>query len=116
MNMVQAFSFFVAQAAESAPAGAQQPSALASFLPMICIFVIMYFLMIRPQQQKQKQLQERVNSLQTGDEVVFGGIHGVVANVKDGSTMTVKIADNVRIEVEKTAITAAIKKAEEQKA
>lgn len=71
---------------------------------MICIFVMMYFLVIRPQQQKQKQLQDRISGLKTGDEVVVAGIHGVVANLKDGPTLTLKIADNVRIEVEKTAI------------
>jgi len=77
---------------------------------MICIFAVMYFLMIRPQQQKQKKLQETIDSLKTGDAVITtGGIHGVVSNVKDGSTLSLKIADNVRIDVEKSAIATVLK-------
>lgn len=80
------------------------------FVPMICIFAVMYFLMIRPQQQKQKKLQETIDSLKTGDAVITtGGIHGVVSNVKDGSTLSLKIADNVRIDVEKSAIATVLK-------
>lgn len=79
-------------------------------VPMVCIFAVMYFLMIRPQQQKQKKLQETIDSLKTGDAVItVGGIHGVVSNVKDGSTLTLKIADNVRIDVEKSAIVTVLK-------
>ena len=67
--------------------------------------VIFYFLLIRPQQKKQKELQTLVSSLKTGDKVVTnGGIHGIVANVKDGATLSLKIADNVKIEVDKSAI------------
>lgn len=110
--MLHAFSLFVAQAA---PAGAQPPSAAGMFVPMICIFVIMYFLMIRPQQQKQKQLQQMIDNVKTGDEVIVAGIHGVVANLKDGNTLTLKIADNVRIEVEKSAIVSVAKKVDLEK-
>jgi preprotein translocase subunit YajC len=105
--MFSGLLIFLAQAAGETSAAspqAQPPSALGTMVPMICIFVIMYFLIIRPQQQKQKQLQERISALKTGDEVVVAGIHGVVANLKDGPTLTLKIADNVKIEVEKTAI------------
>jgi preprotein translocase subunit YajC len=110
--MLHALSLFVAQAA---PAAATAPSAAGMFVPMICIFVIMYFLMIRPQQQKQKQLQEMISNVKTGDEVIVAGIHGVVANVKDGSTLTLKIADNVRIEVEKSAVSSVSKKVDLEK-
>lgn len=77
---------------------------------MVCIFAVMYFLMIRPQQQKQKKLQETIDNLKTGDAVITsGGIHGVVSNVKDGATLSLKIADNVRIDVEKSAIATVLK-------
>ena len=79
-------------------------------VPMVCIFAVMYFLMIRPQQQKQKKLQETIDNLKTGDAVItVGGIHGVVSNVKDGATLTLKIADNVRVDVEKSAIATVLK-------
>lgn len=74
-------------------------------VPMIAIFAIMYFLIIRPQNKRQKELATRVSTLKTGDKVVTtGGIHGIVANVKEGATLSLKIADNVKIEVDKTAI------------
>jgi preprotein translocase subunit YajC len=102
--MMSISPLFLAQAAQ------QPPSMAGMFVPMICIFAVMYFLMIRPQQQKQKKLQETIDSLKTGDAVITtGGIHGVVSNVKDGSTLSLKIADNVRIDVEKSAIATVLK-------
>ena len=89
-----------------APAG---PSPLASFVPIILIFVIMYFLLFRPQMKRQKEHARLVSALKTGDRVVTAsGIHGLISNVKD-RTVTVKIADNVKIEMEKTAITTVLK-------
>ena len=74
---------------------------------MIFAFVLVYFLTIRPQRKKQMELDQQIKALKTGDRVVTsGGIHGVIANVKsDTSTsLTLKIAENVKIEVEKSAI------------
>jgi preprotein translocase subunit YajC len=91
--------------ADNAPATPQQPPSGSMFIPMLCFGVIMYFLLIRPQQKKQKELQNLVSGLKTGDKVVTnGGIHGIVSNVKDGPTLSLKIADNVKIEVDKSAI------------
>jgi len=102
---------FLAQAAQ------QPPSMAGMLVPMVCIFAVMYFLMIRPQQQKQKKLQATIDSLKTGDAVItMGGIHGVVSNVKDGATLTLKIADNVRIDVEKSAIVTVLKQESSSKA
>ena len=79
-------------------------------VPMVCVFVIMYFLVLRPQQQQRKKLQEMVDNMKTGDAVVTtGGIHGIVSNMKDGNTLMLKIADNVRIEVDKSAIASVLK-------
>ncbi len=80
------------------------------FVPMICVFAIMYFVVLRPQQQQRKKLQEMVENMKTGDAVVTtGGIHGIVSNMKDGNTLMLKVADNVRIEVDKSAIASVLK-------
>lgn len=91
---------FLAQAAP-APAG----SPLTQVIPFICIGVIFYFLIIRPQSKRQKDLANLVSALKTGDKVVTtGGIHGIIANVKEGNTLILKVADNVKIEIDKSAI------------
>lgn len=96
----------LAQAASPAPAG---PNPLTSFVPIILIFVIMYFLLFRPQMRRQKEQAALVSALKTGDRVVTAsGIHGLISNVKD-RTVIVKIADNVKIEMEKSAITSVAK-------
>lgn len=83
---------------------AAQPNAIASLMPIIFIFVIFYFLLIRPQQKKQKEHERVVSELKKNDEVVTnGGIHGTVVNVKE-STLTLKIDDNVKIEINKSAV------------
>lgn len=93
-----------------APGPAPAPGIAGMFVPMICVFVIMYFLVLRPQQQQRKKLQEMVDNMKTGDAVVTtGGIHGIVSNMKDGNTLMLKIADNVRIEVDKSAIASVMK-------
>jgi len=102
------FPFWLAQV--TAPAQGQPPGIGGMLVPMICIFAIMYFLMIRPQQKKEKQLRELVDQLKTGDLVVTnGGIHGIVSNVTDSGTLMLKVADNVRIKVEKTSIATVLK-------
>ena len=75
------------------------------FVPLIFIFIIMYFVMFRPQKKRQEQQQKLISALKTGDRVVTnGGIHGLISNVKE-TTVIVKVADNVKIEMEKSAIT-----------
>jgi preprotein translocase subunit YajC len=81
------------------------------FVPLIFIFVIMYFVMIRPQKKRQEQQQKLVASLKSGDRVVTnGGIHGLIANVKE-TTVLLKVADNVKIEIDKSAVTNVMKEA-----
>jgi preprotein translocase subunit YajC len=100
------FPTLLAQAATPTPAG---PNPLASFVPIILIFIIMYFLLFRPQMKRQKEQARLVSSLKTGDRVVTAsGIHGLISNVKE-RTVTLKIADNVKIEMEKSAITSVVK-------
>lgn len=99
-------SLFLAQAPAAASSAG---SGLANFVPFIFIFVIMYFVLFRPQMKRQKEQQRLVSSLKTGDHVVTnGGIHGLISNVKD-TTVIVKVADNVKIEMEKSAITNVLK-------
>ncbi len=94
-------SYFLAQS----PAASSPGSSLFSFLPFILIFVAMYYVMIRPQMRKQKEQQKLVAALKTGDRVVTAsGIHGLISNVKD-TTVILKVADNVKIEIEKSAVT-----------
>ena len=101
----------LAQAQSAAPAG-NPPSAaggIGFFIPFIFIFVIMYFVMIRPQTKRQQEQKRLVSSLKTGDRVVTNaGIHGLISNVKD-STVILKVADNVKIEMEKSAIANVLK-------
>lgn len=92
----------------AAPAGAAS-NPIASFIPIILIFIIMYFVLFRPQMRRQKEQARLVSALKTGDRVVTtSGIHGMITNVKD-TTVTVKVADNVKLEMEKTAVTNVVK-------
>jgi len=80
-------------------------------LPMIVIFVIFYFLLIRPQQKKQKELKAMIDNLAYGDTVITsGGIHGKITGLTD-TIATLEIADKVRIKVSRSAIGAIIQKA-----
>ena len=73
-------------------------------IPMVLMFIIMYVILIKPQQRKQKQHLEMIKKLKSGDKVVTnGGIHGVIAGVKDQSVI-LKVADNVKIEVNRANI------------
>lgn len=94
----------VAFAAEGAAGGATPQGGLMGFLPLILIFVVFYFLLIRPQQQKAKAHQEFVSNMKKGDEVVTsGGIHGKITGLTD-TVVTIEIADNVRIKVSRQYI------------
>ncbi len=79
-------------------------SGLLNIAPLILLFVVFYFLLIRPQQKRAKEHKEMLQNIQKGDNVVTtGGIHGKVTSVAE-DTITVEIADNVRIKVSKEAI------------
>ena len=80
---------------------------MSMLLPMLLIFVVFYFFMIRPQNKKQKEIQKARAALKTGDKVVTsGGIYGKIKDVKDDSFI-IEISENVRIRVEKSAVFAA---------
>ena len=77
-------------------------SGIGQFIPLILIFVIFYFFLIRPQQKKVKEHKAMVESLKRGDKVITsGGITGVVERVIDNDTVEVQIAENVKVEIVK---------------
>jgi len=84
-----------------------QPTAVSpilNFLPLILIFFIFYFLIIRPQKSKEKEHQKMIENLKKNDEVVTtGGIHGTIVNLKD-KTIVLRVDDNVKLEIEKNCI------------
>ena len=90
--------------------GAPQGDAFSFFLPMIVIFVAFYFLLIRPQQKRQKAHTELVGALTTGDEVLTaGGVLGKVTAVSEHYA-TVSVADGVEIKVQKSTVSAVVPK------
>tara|TARA_B110001450_G_C17225270_1_gene321174 strand:+ start:63 stop:350 length:288 start_codon:yes stop_codon:yes gene_type:complete len=78
-------------------------SGIGQFIPLVLIFVIFYFFLIRPQQKKVKEHKVMVESLKRGDKVITsGGITGTVERIIDNDTVEVEIADNVKVEIVKT--------------
>lgn len=75
-----------------------------SMMYMILLLAIFYFLLIRPQQKQRKQRQELMNSLEVGQKIVtIGGIHGEIQKI-EGDTVTLKVAENVELVFQKTAV------------
>lgn len=89
-----------------------QPNIIAQLLPMVIIFGIFYFLVIRPERKKQKDHQLLLSGIKKNDEVVTAsGIHGTVVIVKD-KTVVLRLDENCRVEFDKEAILTILKKAE----
>jgi preprotein translocase subunit YajC len=102
---------FVTPAYAQAAGGAG--SAFASFVPLILIFAIMYFLLIRPQQKKVKDHQKMVQALRRGDQVVTqGGLIGKVSKVKEDNEVEVELAEGVKVRVVKSTIAQVLSKTE----
>jgi len=89
----------------ASPAGCLGSGGIMGLLPIVAMVAIFYFLIIRPQQKQSKRLAEMRGSLKIGDNIVTsGGIHGVVTNLK-GDLITIRIADSVKIDVDRSALT-----------
>lgn len=87
--------------------------AFAQFLPLILIFGIMYFLLIRPQQKKVKDHQAMVAAVRRGDEVVTqGGLIGKVVKVKDNNELEVELAEGVKVRVVQSTLSQVVSKTE----
>jgi preprotein translocase subunit YajC len=101
-----------AQAAGGGPAGFE----LVSFLPLILIFVVFWFLMIRPQQKKMKQHREMIAAIRRGDRILTsGGIFGTVTKVLGDAELQVEIADGVRVRVARGTVSEVLAKTEPAK-
>jgi len=90
---------------------------MISLLPLVLIFVVFYFLLIRPQQKKMKAHREMVSALKRGDKVLTaGGIIGTVVKVEDDDTLLVEIAKDVRVRVARSTISDLVSKPQPAKA
>lgn len=97
----------IAYAQDGVTGAASSP--LASFLPLIVIFVVFYFLLIRPQQKRQKQYQSMLDAIKVGDKVLTnGGIYGTVTAVSDNQTFFIEIANGIKVEVAKGGISSKV--------
>ena len=93
-----------AQTAPAAAAGGDMQSSLMSMLPLVLMFVVLYFVMIRPQMKKQKEHRSMIEALAKGDEIVTGGgILGKVTKLGDGY-LSLEIANGVEIQVQRSAV------------
>lgn len=100
----------LAQAGVPATGAGQGQSLMQTMLPMVIIFAIFYFMLIRPQKRKEKERKEAIMQLKTGAKVLFGGgFIGQITNVKE-TTFIIKIADNTKVEVLKNAVIKEIEK------
>ncbi len=86
--------------------GGEGAAGFGGFIPIILMFVIFYFLLIRPQQKRQKEHRSMISSLKKGDRVITsGGLHGRITGIDD-ATLTLEIADKVRVKVARTNVSA----------
>lgn len=106
MSLFELIPSAYAQTTSGATGGGSTADTLTQFFPFILIIGIFYFLMIRPQQQKQKALQKQLSDLRRGDNVITsGGIIGTVARVVSDDEVSVEIAEGVRVRVVRSTIT-----------
>jgi len=97
-------------------AAKQQGSLFFSFAPLLFMILIFYFLLIRPQQKKQKAHQSMLSELKKGDRVLTsGGIIGLIERVKDDGNLLIKVADNVKLEFAKSSVSSIVRAGVEQK-
>ena len=93
-----------------------ESSGIGQFIPLILIFVIFYFFLIRPQQKKVKEHKAMVEGLKRGDEVITsGGIIGIVDRVMEDDKIEVTLAENVKVQIIRSTITSLLKKEEIKK-
>ncbi|MFO7870082.1 MAG: preprotein translocase subunit YajC [Kiritimatiellia bacterium] len=106
-------SLFATITAMAGPGSEGQGGGLGgALIPMVLIFAIFYFMLIRPQQRKEKERRKMIEAAKTGDRILFcGGMLGTIANVKD-QTFVVKIADNVKIEIARGSVNRVMEKGE----
>ena len=91
------------------PGGGGQGGGFTAFIPLVLMFVVFYFLLIRPQQKKQRDLKEMLSSLKTGDQIVTsGGLYGTIIGFGEDNRIKVKIAENVKVDIARSAISSKV--------
>ena len=111
MNNVMNVLTVLLQAQEQPKGGGWQ-----TILMMVLIFAVFYFFMIRPQQKRQKEIRKQRESMKPGDKVVTsGGIYGKIRDLKEDGTVTIEIAENVRIKVDKSSVFLSMQDVQQQK-
>lgn len=112
MNLL---SIFLLMNGTEAAAEGQGQSQWSFWIMMLLIFVVMWFFMIRPQQKKQKELEQARNAMKAGDKVVTaGGIHGKIEKVQD-NTFQIEIAKGVSVKIDKASVFAVAEEKKEEK-
>jgi len=107
--------FDIAYAMGQGGAGAEGGGGFGAFVPLILMFVIFYFLLIRPQQKKNKEHRQMIDNLKKGDRIITsGGIHGRITGITD-ATLTVEIADKVRVKVNRSNVSALFQQTQQPK-
>ena len=102
--------FFISSAFAQAGDAAGQPNPLLSFLPLLVLFAVFYFMLIRPQMRRAKEQRTMISALAKGDEVVTnGGIAGRIDDIGD-SFVTLEVASNVKVKLQKNAISMVLPK------
>ena len=101
-----------------APPGGEPPSgpaAFMNFLPLVAIIGIFYFLIIRPQNKKQKETQKMLSALKKGDKIVtIGGIHGTIQTIRENSVI-VRVDENTKMEFSRSAVSSVVSQGKEEK-
>jgi preprotein translocase subunit YajC len=101
---------WISNAFAQAPAAGSDSGGLMSFLPLVLMFVVLYFIMIRPQMKRQKETKAMLEALAVGDEIVtVGGILGKVTSMKD-QILIVEIAAGTEVQVQKGSVTTVLPK------
>lgn len=96
------------------PAGGQQGGMAGLFVPLLLMFLVLYIFMIRPAQKKQKDKEKMLNALKKGDRIVTaGGIYGDIQAVKE-NTVVVRIADNVKVELQRGSVSSVVEQQTDQ--
>ncbi|MDR0553432.1 MAG: preprotein translocase subunit YajC [Treponema sp.] len=102
---MSSFAFFPLQTAAATPGAG---SFVTTLIPFVLIIAIFYFLIIRPQNKKQKETQKMLSALKKGDKIVtIGGVHGVIQSVKESSVI-VKVDENTKMEFSRSAISSVV--------
>jgi preprotein translocase subunit YajC len=99
----------IAYAAGGFPGGGGPGGGFTAFIPLLLMFGVFYFLLIRPQQKKQRETKDMLKNLKTGDQIVTsGGLYGTIIGFGEDNRVKVKIAENVKVDIARSGISGKI--------